>query len=155
LVLLLNEGETPEDLLKLSQEDILVRWVNYHLKNSDYNGALIKDLSNDIKDSIAYTYLLKQITPIEHHPKPNLDPLKVTSSLYFKNLLLFVELSFNSKDSSLLTRAERMLEESDKLKAREFLTPTEVVNGNKKLNTAYFEFNKFILSLIKSIYRLI
>jgi hypothetical protein len=36
-----------------------------------------------------------------------------------------------------------MLEESDKLKAREFLTPTEVVNGNKKLNTAYFKLNYF------------
>jgi len=95
--LLLNEGETPEDLLKLSQEDILVRWVNYHLKNSDYKGALIKDLSNDIKDSVVYTYLLKQITPIEHHPKPNLDPLKVTSMgfLLFKDLLLFFEISFN------------------------------------------------------------
>ena len=77
LVLLLGENETAEDLLKLSQEEILVRWVNYHLKNSDYKGSLIKDLSSDIKDSIVYTYLLKQITPIEHNPKPSLDPLKV------------------------------------------------------------------------------
>jgi hypothetical protein len=36
----------------------------------------------------------------------------------------------------MLSRAEKMLDEAEKLKAREFLTPTEVVNGNKKLNTA-------------------
>ena len=73
---MLKEGETTEDLLKLSQEEILVRWVNYHLGNSDYPGTLIKDLSNDIKDSIVYTYLLKQIAPIDHNPKPSIEPLK-------------------------------------------------------------------------------
>ena len=77
---MLGEGESAEDLLKLSQEEILVRWVNYHLKNSDYKGSLIKDLSNDIKDSIVYTHLLKQITPIAHHPAPNLSPLNVRIS---------------------------------------------------------------------------
>ena len=31
LVALLLEGETMEDFMKLSPEEILIRWVNYHL----------------------------------------------------------------------------------------------------------------------------
>ena len=94
MILLLNDGESAEDLLKLSQEEILVRWVNYQLKKSDFKGELIKDLSNDIKDSIVYTYLLKQITPPEHHPKPNLDPLKVTLTKKRKVSLFFISIYF-------------------------------------------------------------
>ena len=61
LVLLLKDGETTEDLLKLSKEELLLRWMNYHLARSDYNGPEIKNFSGDIKNSIAYTYLIKQI----------------------------------------------------------------------------------------------
>ena len=31
LAALLQDGETLEDLMKLSPEQILIRWVNYHL----------------------------------------------------------------------------------------------------------------------------
>lgn len=81
LVLLLKDDETKEDLLKLSQEELLVRWVNFHLARSEYPGALIKDLSRDIKDSIAYSYLLKQIAPANYQPAVTLEPLKVN---YYK-----------------------------------------------------------------------
>jgi len=65
LVLLLEEGETIDDLLKLSPEEILIRWVNYHLRNSPETSRQISNFGSDIKDSEAYTYLLKQIAPRE------------------------------------------------------------------------------------------
>merc|ERR1712159_618413 len=64
LARLLEDGETMEDLLKLSQEQLLLRWVNYQLKNNDnYEGEPIKNFSGDIKDSVAYQYLMEEIQP--------------------------------------------------------------------------------------------
>lgn len=116
LVLLLKDGETKEDLLKLTKEELLLRWVNYHLARSAYSGREVKNFSGDIKDSIAYTHLLKQITPANHQPAVTLAPLSETDNV---------------------KRAERMLDEAEKLKAREFVTPFDVVNGNQKLNMAF------------------
>ena len=48
LVLLLEEGESLDDLMKLSPEEILIRWVNYHLRNSESNRQ-ISNFSGDIK----------------------------------------------------------------------------------------------------------
>jgi len=62
LVALLEEGETLEDLMKLSPEEILIRWVNYHLKRSNC-GRQITNFTTDIKDSVAYIHLLHQIAP--------------------------------------------------------------------------------------------
>ena len=49
LVLLLRDGETAEDLLKLSPEELLLRWVNYQLQRSDYSGKPVTNFSGDIK----------------------------------------------------------------------------------------------------------
>lgn len=49
LVLLLREGETPESLLKLSPEELLLRWFNYQLKRSQYDGKPVANFSADIK----------------------------------------------------------------------------------------------------------
>eukprot|EP01016_Furgasonia_blochmanni_P032466 TRINITY_DN3348_c0_g1_i3.p2 TRINITY_DN3348_c0_g1~~TRINITY_DN3348_c0_g1_i3.p2 ORF type:complete len:211 (+),score=89.06 TRINITY_DN3348_c0_g1_i3:142-774(+) len=57
LVRLLNEGEELQDLLKLSPEDLLLRWFNYHLKAAGYPKT-IKNFSDDVKDGEAYTCLL-------------------------------------------------------------------------------------------------
>lgn len=115
LVLLLRDGETKEDLLKLTKEELLLRWMNYHLTRSDYQGKEIKNFSSDIKDSIPYTYLLKQISPGNLSPPVNLNPLN---------------------ENDLVRRAEKMLNEADKLNAREFVTSNDVVQGNPKLNMA-------------------
>jgi hypothetical protein len=72
--------------------------------------------SSDIKDSLAYTYLLKQISPGDLTPAVTLNPLQ---------------------ESDLLHRAEMMLQEADKLSAREFVTPNDVLQGNQKLNMAF------------------
>ncbi len=115
LVLLLRDNETREDLLRLTKEELLLRWVNYHLARSAYKGQEVRNFSADIKDSVAYTHLLKQIQPAGLQPPVTLQPLNETN---------------------LNNRAERMLVESEKLNAREFVTANDVVMGNQKLNMA-------------------
>ena len=78
LVFLLKDGETKEDLLKLTKEELLLRWMNYHLAKSGYTGKEVKNFSSDIKDSVAYTYLLKQIAPNDTKPSLSLAPLSVS-----------------------------------------------------------------------------
>ena len=47
LIALLNEGEELEELMKLSPEELLLRWVNYHLTNAGWH--TISNFSQDIK----------------------------------------------------------------------------------------------------------
>ena len=54
-----------------------MRWVNYHLERSAYSGNPIRNFGSDIKDSVAYTYLLHQIAPKHYEPPINLGPLNV------------------------------------------------------------------------------
>uniref|UniRef100_A0A7N6BXT9 Plastin-3 n=1 Tax=Anabas testudineus TaxID=64144 RepID=A0A7N6BXT9_ANATE len=63
LAALLREGETLEDLMKLSPEELLLRWANFHLENAGWQK--INNFSSDIKDSRAYFHLLNQISPKE------------------------------------------------------------------------------------------
>jgi len=51
LVTLLEPGETLEEFMQLSPEQILIRWVNYHLVRSGC-GRVITNFSSDIKDSL-------------------------------------------------------------------------------------------------------
>eukprot|EP00817_Percolomonadidae_sp_ATCC50343_P001609 CAMPEP_0117423956 /NCGR_PEP_ID=MMETSP0758-20121206/4481_1 /TAXON_ID=63605 /ORGANISM="Percolomonas cosmopolitus, Strain AE-1 (ATCC 50343)" /LENGTH=506 /DNA_ID=CAMNT_0005207465 /DNA_START=1271 /DNA_END=2788 /DNA_ORIENTATION=+ len=113
LVRLLKDGETLEDLLKLPAEELLIRWVNYHLANAG-SERRISNFSSDIKDSEIYTILLGQICPNKECTQ---KPMEETEDM--KN------------------RAELMLQEADKIKCREFITPRDVVKGNSKLNLAF------------------
>lgn len=64
LTALLTDEEKIEDLLKLSPETILMRWVNYQLEKAGVNRR-IHNFTSDITDSEIYTHLLKQIAPQE------------------------------------------------------------------------------------------
>jgi hypothetical protein len=92
-VLLLNDGESSEDLLKLTKEELLLRWVNYHLARAGQTKT-VKNFTSDIKDSVAYTYLLKQIAPATQQPPLTLAPLNV-SHIYFSLLYIVVKLFLN------------------------------------------------------------
>uniref|UniRef100_UPI0037E70E0B plastin-3-like isoform X1 n=2 Tax=Semicossyphus pulcher TaxID=241346 RepID=UPI0037E70E0B len=122
---LLEEGESLEELMKLSPEELLLRWANFHLKKV---GMSISNFSGDIKDSKAYFHLLEQIAPDgskEDAPRVEID----MTGVYEKDL---------SK------RAECMLQQADRLGCRQFVTATDVVCGNSKLNMAFVAtlFNK-------------
>ena len=120
LVRLLNDGEELSDLLKLSPEQILIRWVNYHLKEAK-SDRRIANFSSDIKDSVVYTTLLKQICP---NNECDMTPLS---------------------ESDLEKRADKMLNGADRLGCRKFVTPKDVTKGNSKLNLAFVAnlFNNF------------
>lgn len=109
------------DLMKLSPENILLRWVNHHLGKAGVTRR-IHNFTKDISDSEIYTHLLHQIAP------QGADV--TTEALYIRDLL---------------QRAEIMLQQADKLGCRSFLTPQDVVSGIYKLNVAFLAnlFNKF------------
>ena len=60
MIRLLKEGEEYNDLLKLSPEDILIRWFNYHLDKAGHNKK-INNLDKDVRDGENYTILLNQL----------------------------------------------------------------------------------------------
>lgn len=113
LATLLFDGERLEDLLKLSPEAILLRWVNYHLERAGV-ARRCTNFQSDITDSEVYTYLLKQIAPT--------DAGVTVEAL---------------REHDLSDRAEVMLQQAAKLNCRSFLTPQDVVNGVYKLNLAF------------------
>ncbi|XP_077304245.1 plastin-3 isoform X2 [Lithobates pipiens] len=127
LAALLRDGETLEDLMKLSPEELLLRWANYHLENAGQER--INNFTSDIKDSRAYYHLLNQIAP--KGQKENEERIDIDMS------------GFNEKDD--LKRAEYMLQQADRLGCRQFVTPSDVVSGNPKLNMAFVAnlFNKY------------
>jgi len=108
---LLEPGEDINDLLKLPPDQILLRWVNYHLKKAG-SPKRINNFSGDIKDSEAYTILLNQLAP----DKCNKDALK---------------------HNDLNKRAEMVLDNAGKLDCKKFLKPRDIVAGNPKLNLAF------------------
>eukprot|EP00121_Abeoforma_whisleri_P014619 Awhi_evm1s13481 len=113
LARLLEGDETLEDLLALPADQILLRWVNYHLAEAG-SSRRINNFSGDIKDSECYTILLKQIAPrhlnIDDSPLAENDPTK---------------------------RADLMLDNAEKMECRRFVKPRDVVKGNPKLNLAF------------------
>ncbi|XP_026137041.1 plastin-3-like [Carassius auratus] len=119
LAALLMDGETLEDLMKLSPEELLLRWVNFHLENAGW--SKINNFSHDIKDSRAYFHLLNQIAP--KGLKEGEDRIDIDMS------------GFNEEDD--LKRAECMLLQADRLGCRQFVTSNDVLSGNPKLNMAF------------------
>lgn len=110
---LLEAGETLADLLALPPDVLLLRWVNFHLKEAG-TSKRIKNFSGDIADSEAYIYLLKQISPADN--KLDTKALGVHDPL---------------------ERAEAMLQNAERINCRKFVRATDVVKGNAKLNLAF------------------
>jgi len=108
---LLESGEEIGDLLKLSPEQILLRWFNYHLKKSGTTRR-VKNFTSDIKDSECYTLLLNQLAPGQCGKE-----------------------ALNKSD--LTDRAGIVLNNAEKINCRKFLKPVDIVNGNPKLNLAF------------------
>uniref|UniRef100_A0A672JCW7 Lymphocyte cytosolic protein 1 (L-plastin) n=1 Tax=Salarias fasciatus TaxID=181472 RepID=A0A672JCW7_SALFA len=127
LVALLRDGESLEDLMKLSPEELLLRWVNYHLEEAGCKK--INNFSSDIKDSKAYYSLLEQIAP--KGDEEGIPPIPLDMS--------------GLREKEDVKRAECMLEQADRLGCRQFVTATDVVRGNPKLNLAFVAnlFNKY------------
>ena len=59
---LLEDGETLEDFLRLREDEILRRWVNYHLKAAGW-ARRVNNFSKDVADGENYVVLLNQLKP--------------------------------------------------------------------------------------------
>ena len=81
LVLLLEPGESLDDLRRLSAEQLLMRWVNYHLAKSG-SARRIANFEADLNDSEVYTRLLKQVAPEDKHVTTLPLNVRVLPSLY-------------------------------------------------------------------------
>ncbi len=60
--LLKTEEESVADLQKLGYEDILLRWINYHIKKNG-GDRVIKNLGEDMSDGYAYGNVLQNVAP--------------------------------------------------------------------------------------------
>jgi plastin-1 len=111
LIRLLEEGEELADLMKLTPEQLLLRWFNYHLKAAG-SSKRVKNFSSDVKDSEAYTILLNQIAPgtCDKSALSQSDPLK---------------------------RADKVLGNAKKLGVKPFLKNSDITGGNARLNLAF------------------
>lgn len=113
LVCLLKEGEDIKSLMKLTPEKLLIRWVNYHMEKAG-SDRRISNFASDIQDSVVYTILLNRICP---NKECDLSPLN---------------------ESDLVQRAEKMLQQADKINCRKFVLPKNIaVLPNPKLNLAF------------------
>ncbi|KAF8882354.1 calponin homology domain-containing protein [Mucidula mucida] len=108
---LCEEGESIEDLLRLTPDQILLRWFNYHLKAAGWNRR-VNNFSRDVKDGENYTILLNQLKPAECSRAP-------------------------LQTSDLRTRAEQVLENAERIGCRKYLTPSSLISGNPRLNLAF------------------
>jgi len=111
LMRLLEEGETLQDFMALSPEKILLRWMNYHLREAGSNKR-IKNFSGDVKDSEAYTIVLNRINP---------NACDTTA--------------LNTTDKKV--RAGKVLRNAQNLGCRPFIKPRDIYTGNSKLNLAF------------------
>ncbi|ETO12540.1 hypothetical protein RFI_24836 [Reticulomyxa filosa] len=121
LIRLLQDGEEMNDLLALPPEEILKRWVNYHLAKENYPKR-INNFGTDIKDAKVYTVLLKSISG----GKCDADPL-------------------NWGDTN--KRAQKVLDNASAIgeffsvkplsSANVFIKAKDIVDGNEKLNLAF------------------
>ncbi|KAK7031297.1 fimbrin [Paramarasmius palmivorus] len=108
---LCEEGETIDDLLRLTPDQILLRWFNYHLKAAGWKRR-VNNFSKDVSDGENYTVLLHQLKPDDC----SLAPLQT---------------------SDVKQRAEQVLQNADKIGCRKYLTPSSLVAGNPRLNLAF------------------
>lgn len=57
---LCKENEELSDLQKLKTEEILVRWINYHLMKNGQSRT-VGNLGSDLTDSFALTHVLNRL----------------------------------------------------------------------------------------------
>ncbi|KAM4542824.1 plastin-1-like [Odontesthes bonariensis] len=118
LIWLLKDGEQLDQLFSLSHEELLLRWVNYHLRNA--GTKTISNFGDDIKDSRAYFYLLSQIASED-------EKFKMRVQIDMSGL----------SERNLERRAELMLQQAARLDCRQFVSPHDVASGNSKLNLVF------------------
>lgn len=110
LLTIMDPNDDITSLLKLPPEQLLIKWFNYHLKRSDYKKEIM-NFSSDLKDGLAYTYLLNQISENTCDKSAiHLDDVK---------------------------RAIKVISDAKKLGVETTITSEEIIKGNSKLNLLF------------------
>ncbi|KAG2669715.1 hypothetical protein I3760_14G046300 [Carya illinoinensis] len=111
LVELVEDSKEVEELMSLSPEKILLRWMNFQLKKAGYK-KIVTNFSSDVKDGEAYAHLLNVLAP--EHSNPS---------------------ALSAKDP--LERAKLVLEHADRMGCKRYLTAKDIVEGSPNLNLAF------------------
>lgn len=110
---LLKEGEDLQKFMKLPAEEVLLRWINHHLGRGD-SGMTMKNFSSDVKNGERYAHLLDSVA---------------NANGAIRDRIL------ESDDPN--ERANKIVEESQKMGIETFIQPRDIVSGNKRLNLAF------------------
>ncbi|KAL8160025.1 hypothetical protein V2J09_001562 [Rumex salicifolius] len=108
---LADDSDDIEELMSLSPEKILLKWMNFHLKQGGYHKT-VTNFSSDLKDGEAYAYLLNVLAP-EHCSPDTLD----------------------AKDPT--ERAELVLDHAERMGCKRYLDSSDIVDGISNLNVAF------------------
>ncbi|KAJ4730151.1 putative Fimbrin [Melia azedarach] len=111
LVELVDDSNDVEELLGLPPEKVLLKWMNFHLKKAGYEKQ-VTNFSSDLKDGEAYAHLLNALAPELSSPS-----------------------TFDTKDPT--ERANKVLEQAEKLDCKRYLTPKDIVEGSPNLNLGF------------------
>ena len=111
-IIRLAEGdEEMKDLQKLPPENILIRWINFHLKNAGQD-TKITNLGKDLQDSKNLIYVMNQLDSSQC----SLDALSEEDDV---------------------ARAQKMLDNSVKLGVPDVVGANDICQGNAKVNTIF------------------
>jgi plastin-1 len=62
-IIVLRKEDEPEDIMqRLGYEEILIRWLNYHIKKNG-GDKFVKNLGKDLVDGNAYGHVLQNVAP--------------------------------------------------------------------------------------------
>ncbi|KAE8684247.1 Fimbrin-3 [Hibiscus syriacus] len=112
LIEVLEDGNGDiEELMGLSPEKVLLRWMNYHLKKGGYEKT-VTNFYSDLKDGKAYAYLLNILAPEFCNP-----------------------LTLDTSDPT--ERATLVLDHAEKMGCKRYLNPQDIVEGSSNLNLAF------------------
>jgi len=128
LILLLDKDESLEMAGQLSNEQLLLRWFNFHLKK---NGAKpIQNFAKDISDSEAYFNLFERLNMIGSINSRVIDLVSQGKAL---------------PTSEKEKRAELVLQIAQIMDCKRFININRIVNGHARLNLSFVAtiFNKY------------
>eukprot|EP01016_Furgasonia_blochmanni_P038559 TRINITY_DN467_c0_g4_i1.p1 TRINITY_DN467_c0_g4~~TRINITY_DN467_c0_g4_i1.p1 ORF type:complete len:380 (+),score=82.92 TRINITY_DN467_c0_g4_i1:644-1783(+) len=108
LVRLLKPDEEVAELLKINSEDLLLRWINFHLNNAKHTRKAT-NFGEDLKDAEIYTVILSQLGTADKSA-----------------------LSIGAEE-----RAALAIEAATKLGAIPFTRPTQLLSGNSRVNLLF------------------
>jgi len=128
LILLLDPDESIEMAGQLSNEQLLLRWFNFHLKRNGQKP--INNFSKDICDSEAYFTLFERLNMINN---PN------------EEVITLINQGRSIPSSDKEKRAECVIKIAKIMDCKRFININRIVNGHARLNLSFVAtiFNKY------------